>query len=790
MQEIGPTAPRNSGGYLCSNGSVQDSQQQDGGLASLLPTEWLFGCCTSNRLQRCAEATLAQDSRARPAAPEVRPLIRNHSRGRDVQASREKSIDFAADSGSPANFRRSRRRAPDSRHAASRCYNDVSLPMPDRPSARKLGSASLNTFESRGLASPSAVHHEGNPPRTHDQTNEPTWPPLPGPPQEQDANAQEYVPRRGLEDDVVKISADVQAQAAGINQLEVSATTHSHETVASGVTRVLLASFLTSHPSRGRGSHRDVVPHIQEWCQKCGLEEIDVLADHKELEASAIAMAERCKPGDTCALLLTGLRAASDPGTAAPEEERGEEGASMPLLGSDFWAALPSSSALVCISDLAHALRLSDAAELRSAVAEKEGVKCAAPVILFTVSPGQGCPGTDADVSTWSHLCASSMMRAADALSLADGPCKVSCGDFFAEMTEQARDLADDWNLPEPSVLLQSSPDSSSACSARWPLSRAPRELAREVGANNTAATQTWVRTGAHIIPRPLPKIIFARETSPGPELHRPLHRSASPVLQHRRPAGAAEKHAAAVASVASEVLASARAAVAGSAALGALGGFASQMAANQSPRWPLPNGSSSARGPDSSEAAEATETGANIVDADDASDDFNALIAVPALLGPPPSLHVAVTGEDEAPVPAGGTLEAPALAAAAEAAPAAAAAPAPAAAASAPAAPVAASAPASAALAVPEQLPRPSPAPSPQKEIKEQRRRTSEKPRGPRQKEENAPARHRSASARTMPQNFGGLQLLLSGGGKLRNKKPAGSNSTTAISASGGAEG
>lgn len=760
MPEIGPPAPRSQGGYFCSNSSAQGSQQQqEGGLASLLPSDWLFGCCTSNRLQRCAEATLAQDSRARPAAPEARPLIRQYSRGRDIQPSREKSIDFAAES---ANLRRSRRRAPDSRHAASRCHNDGSLPMPDRPSAvRNPGSASSNVSESRGLPSPSAAHHEGMSPSTHDRTSEPTWPPLPGPPQ--DTKVAQSVSHEVLKDDVEQHSADVQTQAAEVTQIELPANTCEHEasysSIASGVTRVLLASFLTSHPSRGRGSHRDVVPHIQEWCRKCGLEEIDVLADQQGLQASAIAMAERCKPGDTCALLLTGLRAASDPGTAAPEEERGEEGAAMPLLGSDFWAALPSSVALVCISDLTHAMRLSDATELRSAAAEKEGHKGAAPVILFSVSPGQGVPETDADVSTWSHLCASSMVRTADALSLADGPCKVSCGDFFAEMTEQARDLADDWGLPEPSVLLQSSPDSSSACAARWPLSRAPRELAREVGANNTAATQTWMRTGAIIIPRPLPKLILPRETSPVPELHRPQPRSASPVLQHerRQRPGAAEKQAAAVASVASEVLASARAAMAGSATLGALGGFASQMAANQSPRWPLPTGSSNAGAPDISEATDATETGANSRDADDADDDFNALISVPALLGHPSTFNAAVTGADEAPAPAEGILEAPT--------------------------------PAPAAAAVPDQLPRPSPGPSPRKEMKE-RRRTSEKPSGGhKRREENAPARHRSASARTMPQNFGGLQLMLSGGGKLRNTKLAGSSSTTAISASGGGD-
>lgn len=756
MPEISPPAPRSQGGYFCSNSSAQDSQQQDGGLASLLPSDWLFGCCTSNRLQRCAEATLAaQDSRARPAAPEARPLIRQYSRGRDVQPSREKSIDFAAES---ANLRRSRRRAPESRHAASRCHDDGSLPMPDRPSAvRKPGSASLNASQSRALPSPSAAHHVGMSPSAHDRISEPTWPPLPGPPQ--DTKVAASISHEVLENNVDQQSADVQVNAAEATQVPTNACEleASYSSIASGVTRVLLASFLTSQPSRGRGSHRDVVPHIQEWCRKCGLEEVDVLADQQELQASAIAMAERCKPGDTCALLLTGLRAASDPGTAAPEEERGEEGAAMPLLGSDFWAALPSSVALVCISDLTQAVRLSHATELRSTAAEKEGHKGAAPVILFSVSPGQGSLETDADVSTWSHLCASAMVRTADALSLADGPCKVSCGDFFAEMTEQARDLADDWSLPEPSVLLQSSPDSSSACSARWPLSRAPRELAREVGANNTAATQTWVRTGAHIIPRPLPKLIFPREASPVPELHRPQPRSASPVLQHerRQRPGAAEKQAAAVASVASEVLASARAAMAGSATLGAIGGFASQMAANQSPRWPLPTASGA---PDSSEANEATEMGADSPEADDADDDFNALITVPALLGHPSIFNSAVTGSTDAPAPAGGILEAPV--------------PAPA-----------------ASTLVPEQLPRPSPGPSPRKEMKE-RRRTSEKPSGGhKRREENAPARHRSASARTMPQNFGSLQLMLSGGGKLRNTKLAGSNSTTAISASGGGD-
>ncbi|CAE7241716.1 unnamed protein product [Symbiodinium natans] len=132
------------------------------------------------------------------------------------------------------------------------------------------------------------------------------------------------------------------------------------------------------------------------------------------------------------------------------------------------------------------------------------------------------------------------MLQAADALSLADGPCKLTCADFFREMTEQAEDLAGERGFEAPVPVSQGS-DSLLPSSERWPLARAPRELAREVGANNTAATQTWVRTGA------IPRIIEI------PELHRPRPRSESPP---RERTAAAEQLAAVGVSIASKAFA------------------------------------------------------------------------------------------------------------------------------------------------------------------------------------------------------------------------------------------
>ncbi|CAE8603351.1 unnamed protein product, partial [Polarella glacialis] len=323
-------------------------------------------------------------------------------------------------------------------------------------------------------------------------------------------------------------------------------------TYGCGTSRVFLAAAATGARGGGRsGGSQDSVARIENWCRRCGLDDVTVLGDSCEdrvdaLKASLRTLVQRCQPGDTFTLLLAGLDALGLSQGPAPEETGGEEGP-VPLLDWSFWAALPPHVTVVCISDSRKAcLRLGETA---AAAVQTAKVGGAPRIISFRVSrpDGEG-PETDATAAQlWASLCATAMVRAADALSLADGPCKLSCADFFAEMTEQARDLADEWGLPQPDVLLQGSPDDSMATTARWPLAAAPKELGRGVGANNTAASQTWARTG--VVPRPLHAALALEAKVNLLELVRGP-RSASPASPASKRAAAAAAAASAVAAV------------------------------------------------------------------------------------------------------------------------------------------------------------------------------------------------------------------------------------------------
>merc|ERR1719326_2419785 len=73
-------------------------------------------------------------------------------------------------------------------------------------------------------------------------------------------------------------------------------------------------------------------------------------------------------------------------------------------------------------------------------------------------------------------LCANAMLRAADALSLADGPCSLSCDDFFQELADQAGEISAATKIPAPQAVLRVHPsDENVATVARWPIAALPR---------------------------------------------------------------------------------------------------------------------------------------------------------------------------------------------------------------------------------------------------------------------------------------------------------------------------
>lgn len=85
------------------------------------------------------------------------------------------------------------------------------------------------------------------------------------------------------------------------------------------------------------------------------------------------------------------------------------------------------------------------------------------------------------------HLCSAisvaAIMRTADALSLANGPCSLTCADFFAEMEDQVHGLADDVGLDTPAVAFAAHPREGLAGLVRWPIAARPLEMSGDPAA-------------------------------------------------------------------------------------------------------------------------------------------------------------------------------------------------------------------------------------------------------------------------------------------------------------------
>ena len=486
--------------------------------------DWL--CCGSD-LQRCARI----DSRAGPPAPSERPLIR---RPKDP---RSQSVRHGSPERSPGFLTQGIWVQDDS----------SSLPLMERPIGQKFA-------ETAGLAKPMAASHESAAPPSIDWG---TFPPLPS--VQSDCSD-------GIRVESLHLISDTLVEPD--ESPEVSENEKKEQTEQEfGRTRILMASDLCDLRERSK-SQQECLRRIQAWFQTCGLENTLVLPNMRLFSESAMSFAECCQPGDTCALILSGM-------VEIPEEERERDGA--PIL-ADFWKVLPRHVTVVVVAD--HDISWID---------EQLDPDKDQKLLVFALSFED-----DVSASSRSLLCNMAMLQAADALSLADGPCKLTCLDFFQEMLEQAEDLSEDWGFSRPKAFLKSLPSESLPSETRWPLCRAPQELAREVGANNAAASQTWIRTGAIVSPK-LQEMQqlqqYLKERFDAPESHRPRPRSESPPRERQ---AAAEQLAAAGASIASAALAATAAAVveAGSATVAALvdvqprrlrsrslGGEASQMA-------------------------------------------------------------------------------------------------------------------------------------------------------------------------------------------------------------------
>eukprot|EP00927_Polykrikos_kofoidii_P046337 TRINITY_DN40569_c0_g1_i1.p1 TRINITY_DN40569_c0_g1~~TRINITY_DN40569_c0_g1_i1.p1 ORF type:complete len:707 (-),score=84.78 TRINITY_DN40569_c0_g1_i1:37-2157(-) len=223
---------------------------------------------------------------------------------------------------------------------------------------------------------------------------------------------------------------------------------------------------------------------LEGWCHRCGLTNVTVLTlskshDPRELVATlrgaVKALGERCQSGDTCFLHLAiaGLDEVDAIGTCSgtlPTEDT-------------LLARLPEQSTLVCLSDSDRGLALlglDDAALTRRCHGGASSFKAVVLLLDAHKVTGHNLVSVLAPTTRRSaDICATALLRAAGALSLADGPCSLSCRDFLSEVAEQAQEFAESMQLAAPDAVIRAYPRDSTASDVRWPIAAAPRNQAR-----------------------------------------------------------------------------------------------------------------------------------------------------------------------------------------------------------------------------------------------------------------------------------------------------------------------
>lgn len=242
-----------------------------------------------------------------------------------------------------------------------------------------------------------------------------------------------------------------------------------------GAVRVLLAT----------GSGPESSERIEHWCGTCGISDVTILSFEgctaadadRRLGQSAAALTKRCQPGDTVVLHIAGLE---DPA----------------IIGISLAGQLPAKITVVCIVDSRASLLLLGLDEESVCAVQDRSLRVVAMLLVqeCSASPCAAASAAQADFS------AKAMLRAADALSLSDGPCSLSCRDFFQEMSDQASELAARTRvaLPHTELIFFSTgafdageAEVVDASTIRWPLAAAPRNQAHDNAGHGDSPVET-----------------------------------------------------------------------------------------------------------------------------------------------------------------------------------------------------------------------------------------------------------------------------------------------------------
>jgi hypothetical protein len=295
----------------------------------------------------------------------------------------------------------------------------------------------------------------------------------------------------------VDIGFDVRPQDEQLENLDAEGVVPTDADWGTGSVHVLLLSN-GGAAGAGSSSFPDAAKaaRIEQWCRRCNIDDVTFPVVETEQDSAPVSeqlkhiltvpMLARTRPGDTWFIHAAGIEegVSNDMHTDGNVDTIG--GAVSPFVEDSPAAGiqeqakvavplelLPPHVTIVCLTDSERSLERLGLQESRLTSLADHTFR----IVVMMLLPSDPI---STSVPQRGDLCANSMLRAADALSLADGPCGLTCDDFFQELADQACELSAAIRIPVPQVVLKAHPmEDNLAAAIRWPIAALPHNKSK-----------------------------------------------------------------------------------------------------------------------------------------------------------------------------------------------------------------------------------------------------------------------------------------------------------------------